>query len=492
MIVVMVGTFGVAMQRYPARAATAIFGRPPVASAARVHALHSFANACFTVSLAGSLLLSVSFDAARPRIIAYLIFTMAPFAIVAPLLGPLVDRLPGGHRAMIAATLLLRAVICFALAANLRELLVFPLAFAMLVLDKTYSVTRNALVPRLVGEHDLVAVNSRLSRLGTLSAGVGGACAATLFINVSARGVSVLGGFVFLIATLAAIQIPRSTAAPSVDDADIAWHELHGRPIVAAQSTMLAMKGATGFLLFLLGVGLKRTGAPTWYFGIAFVAHGAGSFSGNSIAPALRRRFREPQMLAGSLATTAIVTAVAAIAANRVGTGLAAFAIGAGAAIAHQAFNSTLQQNAPDVDRGRMFAAFDTRFQLAWVLGALVAVIARPDFRVGFAALTVLFLLADTQQALQRARHLAFGRPELSALAELGLSARRMCELGEYRSAALLVLAGAELLEESDSPPSPEVREHIERLRSLAADRTTRIEQRDLESGLRAVGWIPD
>jgi hypothetical protein len=479
------------MQRYLFRVATVFFGRPPVASAARVHALHSFANACFTVSLAGSLLLSVSFDAARPRIIAYLLLTMAPFAIVAPLLGPLVDRLPGGHRVMIGATLLLRAMICFALAANLRDLLVFPLAFAMLVLDKTYSVTRNALVPRLVGEAELVPVNSRLARLGTLSAGVGGACAAALFVNASARWASVLGGIVFLVATVAAFQIPRSTAASSGDDGDIAWHELHDRPIVAAQSTMLAMKSATGFLLFLLGVGLKRTGAPTWLFGIAFVAHGAGSFGGNSIAPALRRRFREPQMLAGSLAITAVVTAVAAIAANPFGTGLGAFGIGAGAAIAHQAFNSTLQQNARDVDRGRMFAAFDTRFQLAWVLGALVAVIARPDFRVGFAALTVLFLLADGQQALQRALRFAAGRPEQSALAELGRSARRMCELGEYRSAALLVLAGAELLETSDSPPTPEMREHIERLRSLAADRTNRIEPGDLEPGLRAVGWIP-
>src|SRR5438128_1212945 len=52
--------------------ATGLFGRPPVAAAARVHALNAFADACFTVSLAGSLLLSVSFEAARPRIIVYL------------------------------------------------------------------------------------------------------------------------------------------------------------------------------------------------------------------------------------------------------------------------------------------------------------------------------------------------------------------------------------------------------------------------------------
>src|SRR6266542_5586778 len=115
------------MQRNLDRAATALFGSRPVVAAARVHTFHAFADACFTVSLAGSLLLSVSFESARPRIILYLVCTMAPFAIVAPLLGPLVDRVRGGHRAMIASTLFLRAVICVALAGKLQELVLFPL-----------------------------------------------------------------------------------------------------------------------------------------------------------------------------------------------------------------------------------------------------------------------------------------------------------------------------------------------------------------------------
>ena len=40
-------------------------------------------DAFFTVSLAGSLFFNVSFDAARPRILLYLVLTMAPFALVA-------------------------------------------------------------------------------------------------------------------------------------------------------------------------------------------------------------------------------------------------------------------------------------------------------------------------------------------------------------------------------------------------------------------------
>ena len=42
------------------------------------------------VSLAGSLFFNLSIDAARPRIILYLAITMAPFAVVAPLIGPFV------------------------------------------------------------------------------------------------------------------------------------------------------------------------------------------------------------------------------------------------------------------------------------------------------------------------------------------------------------------------------------------------------------------
>ena len=69
-----------------------------------MHAVTGAAGAAFTVSLAGSLFFNVSVNAARPRILLYLLSTLAPFALVVPLLAPLTDRFRGGYRAIIVAT----------------------------------------------------------------------------------------------------------------------------------------------------------------------------------------------------------------------------------------------------------------------------------------------------------------------------------------------------------------------------------------------------
>jgi hypothetical protein len=81
----------------------------------------------------------------------------------------------GGHRAMVLLTMAARAAVCLALVGQLRALVVFPLTFTMLVLAKTYSVTRNALIPRLVAGDALVSTNARLSLVSTIASGVGGA-----------------------------------------------------------------------------------------------------------------------------------------------------------------------------------------------------------------------------------------------------------------------------------------------------------------------------
>ncbi|CAB4776614.1 unannotated protein [freshwater metagenome] len=424
-----------------------LLGRPPTSGAALVHAMHAFAEACFTVSLAGSLFLSISFDAARPRILIYLACTLAPFVLVAPLLGPLVDRIRGGHRAMIVVTMVGRSVVSLVMAWQLRDLLIFPLAFSILVLGKTYSVTRNALIPRLVPGDELVEVNSRLAVLGTLSGGLGGACAAGLLTVTSARVVPLLAAAVYALGALAALRLPAATGRVVEPDTEIVWSELHARTILAAQSSMFAMKGVAGFLLFFLGANLKRSGAPTWFFGLVFVANGVGSFVGNMVAPALRERFTEAQMLSGAVAFGAGISGVAAIAANRTGTAIAAFGIGLCAAVAHQAFNAAVQQHAPDVDRGRTLAAFDTRFQMAWVVGALTAVAARPSLQVGFALLTAV-LLADAIDLLLRRSHDPIEmQPNHETLAQLALSARGLATLGQYRAAMMVVTAAAELVE---------------------------------------------
>src|SRR5690625_1528752 len=69
-----------------------IFGPMPFARLAHTHVLSTGADAFIAVSLAGSLFFNVSVDAAQSSVILYLVLAMAPFAVVAPFVGPLIDR----------------------------------------------------------------------------------------------------------------------------------------------------------------------------------------------------------------------------------------------------------------------------------------------------------------------------------------------------------------------------------------------------------------
>ncbi len=102
-----------------------------------------------TISLAGSLFITVSPHEAKSKVFFYLVLTLAPFAVVSPLLGPLIDRSRNARRAMVVASAVGRAVLCPLMARDIHSLLLYPEAFCILVLSKLYNVTRGALVPEM-------------------------------------------------------------------------------------------------------------------------------------------------------------------------------------------------------------------------------------------------------------------------------------------------------------------------------------------------------
>ena len=135
-----------------------------------------------TISLAGSLFFSISPDAADHKVLLYLLFTLAPFAIVSPVLGPLIDRGRGARRLMVVASGVGRAVLCPLMALHIHSLLLFPLAFLVLVCSKLYLVTKGALVPEMAAlqahapdapegqeQAGYATLNARLTLLGTVS-----------------------------------------------------------------------------------------------------------------------------------------------------------------------------------------------------------------------------------------------------------------------------------------------------------------------------------
>ncbi len=68
--------------------------------------------------------------------------------------------------------------------------------------------------------------------------------------------------------------------------------------------------------------------------------------------------------------------------------------MGVAASAGKLAFDSIVQRDAPDAIRGRTFARFETRFQLAWVVGAALPVAISIPSGTGMALLALTAALA--------------------------------------------------------------------------------------------------
>ena len=84
----------------------------------------------------------------------------------------------------------------------------------------------------------------------------------------------------------------------------------------------------------------------------------------------------------------------AARSSGRPSLSIAAFAIAGGAACGRLVFDSLVQRDAPDAARGRAFARFETRFQIVWVVGGVLAVSYHWKERGGLFLLALVLLFA--------------------------------------------------------------------------------------------------
>ncbi|MCY3585904.1 MAG: MFS transporter [Acidimicrobiales bacterium] len=389
---------------------------------ARTHLLSAAGDALIAIALAGSLFFNLDPAAARPRVALYLLVTMAPFAVVGPLIGPLVDRSRGGRRGMIIGAGIARAVLALLMVRHLDSLLLFPEAFGALVAGKTYHVAKSAVVPGLVREErDLVEANSKLMLLS----GLGGALAAgpgVLLSLASSRWVLVLAAVVFVLMTFPARRLPRFAVRPSrvPQDPELqppahpgeTRHVSRRGGMLLAGSAMGVVRAMTGFTLFLIAFWLRTDDAAPWWFGFMFTASAVGQLIGAVGAPWLRRRVREEVLLASTLVLAAAVSFYVVTAPDRFSVLVLAMVIGLMSALGKLCFDAIVQRDEVPADRGRTFARFETRFQLMWVIGGLVPVAAPSGILplragvmlLGIAGLVAVVLYAGGLWALARGR----------------------------------------------------------------------------------------
>lgn len=389
----------------PRRRGADAFRLSPFTRMARTHVLTALGDALVTLALAGSLFFDLDPNEARWKVFLYLLLTVAPLAFVAPFIGPALDRSHGGRRWMVVAVNGVRAVVCLVMVDDLNSLLLFPEAFAVLALGKAYGVARSALVPTVVrNDEELVEANSKLQLLSGLAAPGAGLLAAPAYALAGSQGILGVAVVVYATATLAALRIPAAQVAiapPSAAEAA----ELRGIGVVLASTAMALVRGMVGFLTLLLLFGLRED--PRWHLGVVAGVTGAGSLVGAALAPRLRQHFSEERMMMVLLGSTVVIAGISAWVGGLVVSAAMAATIAIVSTGAKLAFDSLVQRDAPDANRGRSFARFEIRFQLAWVIGALLPLLLLPiPERVGFAgiAITAAFALFS-YVAGQRAAH---------------------------------------------------------------------------------------
>jgi MFS family permease len=359
------------------------------------------------VSLAGSLFFSISPDAARSKVLLYLLVSFAPFAVVAPFIGPFIDRAPGGRRFIIQLTAIGRALLFAIMIFHLDDLLLFPLSFGVLILQKTYSVSRSSLIPTVVNNKtELVEANSKLGLIsgavGALAAAPAGALAA-----ISPKLSLLFGIAVFLCAVVAAMKLPRGVVAQSPQPAE--RMELRNASLRSAAVAMSLIRAVIGFLFFELLFWLRENHYNNIWIGAVIGASTAGLMVGNGLASPLRSRLREELMLTAAMVLVA-VSGLAAAMFGGVGAAIVLAAVANMASgIGRMAFDSIVQRDAPDANQGRAFAKFETRFQLSWALAGVIPVLltfpGRAAFlTVGLVGVLAVFLFTQAARARLRGR----------------------------------------------------------------------------------------
>ncbi|MCD9625597.1 MFS transporter [Rhabdothermincola salaria] len=356
---------------------------------ARTHAAGVAGDAVFAIGLAGSVFFSLDFDSARWRVALYLVLTIAPFAIAAPLIGPALDRIKGGRRWIITGSMALRAVLALTVVRYLDDLWFYPAAFGMLVLGKVYTISKSAVVPGTVrNDTELVEANSKLTVLSAVVVVIAAAPAGALLALGGSRWSLGLSAILFVVATVFALRLqPTVVADEPVGEAE--KEELRSAGIFLAGTAMSLVRGVVGFLAFMLAFAFKDAGAPLWQLGVVAATAQIGFFVGAVIAPRLRRLANEEQILVGALVIIAVGGLATAVIGGLFGAAVMSMLVGATGSSAKQAFDAILQRDAPDANRGRSFARFETRFQLIWVIGALVPIVVPVSAQVGFALIAV-------------------------------------------------------------------------------------------------------
>jgi hypothetical protein len=364
-------------------------------------------DAMITVALAGTVFFGASTSAQRGNVLLYLLITMAPFAVVAPVIGPALDRLQHGRRWTMAGTAIGRAVLALIMAGHPTELLVlYPCALGSLVLSKAYAVVRAAATPRLVPPGmTLTQANARLTIFGlgsTLVLGglvglvikVTGSYSAGLWLTAIGFGVCAFFAFRLpsQVDSVPATRRPEEAPRPRTQERVPPLRRLHAWAkrgfdphLVIALQGESALRLLSGLLTIYLAFYVEGTAhglEAAIDLGAIVAAAGLGNFSGTAIGTKLKMAKPEA-VIVTSVGVMAGVCVIVALSFGMVFAVIGMYLASVANALSKIALDALIQRDVVEALRSSAFARSETFLQLAWVLGAAIGVVLPSDTQHG-------------------------------------------------------------------------------------------------------------
>lgn len=392
-------------------------------------------DAAMAVALANTLFFAAANGESKSKVALYLLITIAPFAVIAPLIGPALDKLQHGRRVALATSFGLRTLLAVVLvmnydgpSASYPSWVLYPCALAMMVFSKSFSVLRSAVTPRVMPPTiDLVRVNSRLTVFGLLGGTIAGGVVAA-GVEFGCTHLLQLPGALFVViavtlaGTVLSMRIPRWVEVTAGEvPATLSYHrdsavapaqpsgakniagslrQPLGRNIITSLWGNCTIKVMVGFLFLYPAFVAKAHQASGWVqvgmLGLIGAAAGIGNFAGNFTSARLQLGRPAVLVVRCTVAVTVLALA-AAVAGNLVAAAVATLVTSAASAIGKASLDASLQHDLPEESRASGFGRSESTLQLAWVLGGAMGVLVYTELWVGFTAVSAVLILGLAQ-----------------------------------------------------------------------------------------------
>lgn len=355
----------------------------------------------FQAGLAGAVLFNPEREADPLAIAAGFAALLLPYSVVGPFAGALLDR--WDRRRVLLAANLLRAVLivvtAVAVIAGGSGSALFALALVVVGVSRFVGSGLSASLPHVVPVRNLVEANALATTLGAVIAVIGAGCAVGLRAVFGdddlgsglTTSVAVAGS---VAAAVFAARFPRGALGPDEVDEPaqtlvaVARGLLDGGraavrtpTVLAGFVALLAHRAAFGVALLLtvllmrfrFEAGLGGLGQVAGLFGLGILV--AGLTTARIVAAFGRRRTMGAAMALGAVAMVGLglpMTMVTILA--------AALVISFAGQVVKLCVDAAVQRDIGDEVRGRVFALYDTLFNVAQVVSlALAALVVAPD-----------------------------------------------------------------------------------------------------------------